>query len=374
MNELLDLIIRVHGDVEVILGFAIAIMITIHVLLTKREVRAAVGWIGLAWFSPYLGGLTYFLLGINRVHRRGRRLQTNQRNPIHGGGEAAPLPGDDHLTALRRGIGIITAQPSPPGNAFHTVHNGDEAYPAMLAAIEAAQHSVGLSTYIMRADAIGLRFIDALKSAQARGVQVRVIVDGIGSGWLLSRAYRKLHVAGIPAARFMHSTLPWRMPFLNLRSHKKILVVDGRLGFTGGVNIAAQTVVASHPPWPRHAPRIQGDGHGVGQLVEAVTRDWALVSDEQLDGDIWFPSLEAVGEAEARVVTAGPDNDLEKIELAVLQAVACARTSIQLMTPYFLPDQQLLTALSLAAMRGVKVEIVLPQKGDHPLVDRATRA
>src|ERR1700710_919490 len=303
MNELLDLIIRVHGDVEVILGFAIAIMITIHVLLTKREVRAAVGWIGLAWFSPYLGGLTYFLLGINRVHRRGRRLQTNQRNPIHGGGEAAPLPGDDHLTALRRGIGIITAQPSPPGNAFHTVHNGDEAYPAMLAAIEAAQHSVGLSTYIMRTDAIGLRFIDALKSAQARGVQVRVIVDGIGSGWLLSRAYRKLHVAGIPAARFMHSPLPWRMPFLNLRSHKKILVVDGRLGFTGGINIAAQNVLASHPPHPVQDTHFTVNGPVVGQLVEAFANDWTMQTRETLTGDAWFPELTEAGQQAARVVT-----------------------------------------------------------------------
>jgi cardiolipin synthase len=375
MNELLDLIVRVRGDVEVTLGFVIAIIITVHVLLTKREVAAAVGWIGLAWFSPFLGGLTYFVFGINRVHRRGRRLRGGPRNPLVGGGEAPRAPEeDDHLAPLRRGVGAIARRPSPPGNTLQTLHNGDEAYPAMLAAIEGAQQSIGLSTYIMRADTTGKRFVAALKAAQDRGVQVRVIVDGIGSGWLVSPAYSLLRGAGIPAGRFMHSPMPWRMPFLNLRSHKKILVVDGTLGFTGGINIADQNVLASKPRNPVQDNHFRIQGPIVGQLVEAFARDWALVSEEELDGPAWFPDLTPAGEDEARVVTAGPDADLEKIESTVLQAISCARDSIRLMTPYFLPDQQLITALSLAAMRGVAVEVVIPQQGDHRLVNWATRA
>ena len=375
MNELLDLIVRVRGEVEVTLGFLIAIIITVHVLLTKREVAAAVGWIGLAWFSPFLGGLTYFVLGINRVHRRGRRLRGGPRNPLQGGGEPPRVPEeDDHLAPLRRGVGAIARRPSPPGNAIQTLHNGDEAYPAMLAAIEGAQRSVGLSTYIMRADTTGKKFVEALKAAKARGVEVRVIVDGVGSGWLISPAYSLLRRAGIPAGRFMHSSMPWRMPFLNLRSHKKILVVDGALGFIGGINIADQNVLKSKPRDPVQDNHFRVRGPVVGQLVEAFARDWALVSEEELDGPAWFPELAAEGEDEARVVTAGPDADLEKIESVVLQAIACARDSIRLMTPYFLPDQQLITALSLAAMRGVSVEVVIPQKGNHRLVNWATRA
>ena len=109
----------------------------------------------------------------------------------------------------------------------------------------------------MRADTIGRRFIDALQAAQKRGVAVRVIVDGIGSGWLRSPAYRQLRAAGIPAGRFMHSNMPWRMPFLNLRSHKKILIVDGRIGFIGGINIADQNSSRPTPP-TRSRIRISG--------------------------------------------------------------------------------------------------------------------
>jgi cardiolipin synthase A/B len=373
MNEILDLVIRVRGDAEVALGLLIAIVITVHVLLTKREVAGAVGWIGLAWFSPFLGGLTYFVFGINRVHRRARRLRGDARRPTRSR-RAQALLDDDHFGPLRRGIGVITERPTLPGNDLQILHNGDEAYPAMLAAIEGAQHSIGLSSYIMRADTIGMRFIEALKAAQSRGVQVRVIVDGIGSGWVISPAYIRLCKAGLPAKRFMHSPMPWRMPFINLRTHKKILVIDGRLGFTGGINIADQNILATKPAKPVQDTHFKVEGPVVGQLVEAFGRDWSFLTDEDLDGPEWVPTLDSHGDAEARVVTAGPDQDLEKVEFAVLQAIACARSSIRLMTPYFLPDQSLITALCLAAMRGVAVEVILPEHGDHRLVNWATRA
>jgi cardiolipin synthase len=205
-------------------------------------------------------------------------------------------------------------------------------------------------------------------------VAVRVIVDGIGSGWLLSRAYHALRRAGIPAGRFMHSLQPWRMPFLNLRSHKKILVVDGRIGFTGGVNIADQNRLEIQPKEPIQDTHFRIEGPVVGQLTYAFARDWAFVADEELDGEAWYPQLGRSGQSIARVVTAGPDEDLEKIEQAVLQAITCSRRSIQVMTPYFLPDQRVITALGLAAMRGVAVDIVIPKKGVHRMLDWAVRA
>jgi cardiolipin synthase len=246
----------------------------------------------------------------------------------------------------------------------------------MLAAIEGARSSIGLCSYIMRDDAIGMRYIAALQAAKDRGVQVRVIIDGFGGGWLTSPAYRHLRRLGVPAERFMHSALPWRMPFFNLRTHKKILVVDGRIGFTGGTNIADQNVLAMHPDNPVQDTHFRLEGPVVAQLVEAFATDWAFVSGENLDGDAWFPSLAKArkGAVVARVVTAGPDQDLEKIEFAVLEAISCARQSICVMTPYFLPDERVITALSIAAMRGVAVDIIIPEHGDHRLVEWASWA
>jgi cardiolipin synthase len=374
MNELFELVTRLEPGIEFALGAVIAVAITIHVLLTKREVASAVGWIGLAWYSPFVGGLTYFVLGINRVRRRAQALRGDGGKPDRPAPPATMPHTDGHLLPLGRGVGAITGRPSAPGNSIGILHNGDEAYPAMLAAIEGARHSIGLSSYIMHADTIGMRFVAALRSAQRRGVQVRVIIDGIGGGWVLSPAYTRLRRAGVPVRRFMHSTMPWRMPFLNLRTHKKILVVDGALGFTGGINIADQNLLASRPRHPVQDTHFVLRGPVVAQLAEAFAADWAFLANESLEGEGWFPPPQPHGDAVARVITAGPDQDLDKIEFVVLQAIACARDSIRLMTPYFLPDRQMVTALSLAAMRGVAVEAIVPEHGDHVLLEWAMRA
>ncbi len=375
MNELFELTTRLRVDVEFALGALIAVAITVHVLLTKRDVGSAVGWIGLAWYAPFVGGFTYFVLGINRVRRRARTMRVSDAKPNRAAPPRTAAPyNDGHLLPLGLGVGAITGRPSEPGNSIDILQNGDEAYPRMLAAIEGARRSVGLSSYIMRADAVGTRFIAALRAAQARGVQVRVIIDGVGGGWLLSPTATRLRRAGVPVRRFMHSPMPWRMPFLNLRTHKKILVVDGTLGFTGGINIADQNLLATQPPDPVQDTHFVLRGPVVAQLVEAFASDWFFLADEALDGEDWFPPPGHHGDAAARVITAGPDQDLDKIEFAVLQAIACARGSIRLMTPYFLPDRQMITALSLAAMRGVAVEVTVPERGDHVLMDWAMRA
>ena len=371
MNQIWQSTVHLRSDVMLAAGLAIALMVTVHVLLRKHEVASAVGWIGLAWFAPITGGLAYFVFGVNRVQRRARRLRPQDARRLPAAG---PSGGDDHLDPLKRGVGQITARPSLPGNTVQIYDNGDEAYPPMLAAIAAAERSVGLSSYIFRDDAWGGRFIAALADAQARGVAVRVLIDGIGGGWVRSAAYHHLRRRGVPSARFLHSPLPWRMPFLNLRSHKKILVVDGRLGFTGGMNIADENVMATRPSQPVQDTHFRIQGPAISQLVEAFSQDWAFAADEDLDGDAWFPDVAPDGPAPARAIDSGPDEDLEKVEFAVLQAISCARSTIGVMTPYLLPDERLVSALALAAMRGVAVDIVVPEKSDHRFIDWAARA
>jgi cardiolipin synthase A/B len=356
------------------LGLVIAAIVTAHVLLTKRDVGSSIGWIGLAWLSPVTGGFLYYLLGINRVKRRAQRLA--DRPPFGADRPTLPPMGgrDDHLAPLERAARRLTGRHVERGNAIAVLHNGDGAYPPMLDAIAAATTSIALSSYILRDDEAGGAFVDALIAAHRRGVAVRVLLDGFGSGYFLSGAYTRLRNNGVTAARFMHSPLPWRMPFLNLRTHKKVLLIDGRIGFTGGMNIAAENVLRTEPRHPVRDTHFRIAGPVVGQLMDAFASDWSFVTDEILDGPLWFPPLESAGDAIARVITSGPDLDLEKIEFLVLEAIACARQSIRLATPYFLPDERLITSLSLAAMRGVAVDVVMPLKSNYRVIDWAARA
>ena len=350
--------------------FGIALCITVHVLLHKRDVGSSLGWIGLAWLSPFIGGFFYVVLGINRVSRRARRLHVpHAPRPA----SIAGLAGG-HLAALDHANSRITGRPAKPDNSIKIFHNGDEAYPAMLESMAGAKASIGLSSYMFRTDRTGGTFIAALAAAHQRGVEVRVIIDGVGGGYVLSPAYHALRRAGIPAGRFIHSPLPWRMPLLNLRSHKKILVIDGHTGFTGGLNITDDNVQALAPKTRVVDTHFMVTGPVTSQLTSAFVKDWFFVTNEELTGETWFPALKPSGAAQARVITSGPDRDIEKIEFSVLQAISCARESIKIMTPYFLPDDQIVVALTLAAMRGIRVDLVIPDRSNHRLVDWATRA
>lgn len=172
----------------------------------------------------------------------------------------------------------------------------------------------------------------------------------------------------------MHSLVPWHMPFLNLRNHRKILVIDGKLAFIGGINISQGNVLASKPADPIRDVHFRVQGLVVAQIAEAFAADWYFTTGEELRNKSWFPQLEQVGTAQARIVTSGPDIDLEKMDLMFLQAIGCARNSIKIATPYFLPEERQIMALSLAAMRGVAVDIVIPMQSDHFVVDWAARA
>jgi cardiolipin synthase len=349
--------------------------ITIHALLNKREVGRAISWIGLAWLSPFAGAVLYVSFGVNRVTRRARRLR--QRGfPMEPGAPVASASsaGDARLAGLRLAGDRATGRKLENGNRIDPLRGGEEAYPAMLAAVERAERSLTLSTYIFRNDRAGAAFVAALERAHARGVKVRVLIDGIGGGYFFSPAFRRLQSVGVPAARFLHSYLPWRMPFLNMRTHRKLLVVDGRIAFVGGVNIGAENL--SSPDRDGIGDmHFRIAGPAVGQIAEAFADDWRFTTEECLSGADWFPELTPqYGTSAARIVTSGPDQDLRALESLLLAAVAEARAEIRIVTPYFLPDDRLSSALATAAMRGIRVDVHLPEQSDHRYFDWAVRA
>ncbi len=369
----------VADDLTTLVGTAAAIghvtiagAVTVHVLLYKRNVGAAVSWIGIAWLSPFLGGLLYAIMGINRVKRRAKRLR-RERLPLAIAGPGLATAATDSLSPLEYAVGRLTGLPSEAGNSVEVLRSGDQAYPRMLEEIERARKSIGLCSYIFRADAVGEKFHQALIRAQRRGVQVRVLIDGVGGGYFWSGTYRRLHKAGVPVARFLHSYFPWRMPFVNLRNHRKVLVIDGHVAFTGGLNIGAENIEESDPRRRVRDTHFRIEGPVVEQLSEAFADDWLFTTGEQLLTESWFPVLEKVGSVAARVITSGPDEDMEQIEYVALHAISCARQSVRLVTPYFLPPEPLTMALGLAAMRGITVDIVLPERSNHAILDWARR-
>jgi cardiolipin synthase len=360
------------GEVATVAHIAIASWVTVHVLLYKRNVGAAISWMGIAWLSPFIGGMLYFALGINRVKRRARRLR-DERAHLLPPDEPPDAGISDPLTPLEIAIGKLTRLPAEGGNEARLLRNGDETYPVMLRAIDEAKHSVGMASYIFRDDSAGDKFIAALVRAHERGVAVRVLIDGVGSGWFWSGTYMKLREAAVPVERFLHSYFPWRTPFLNLRNHRKLLVVDGRIAFLGGINIGDENMLASNPPHPVRDTHFRLEGPVVEQLVEVFADDWLFQTGEALLGEAWFPPIDAAGPMAARAITSGPDEDLEQIEYVALHAIACARQSIRVVTPYFLPPEVLTMALGLAAMRGIMVDIVVPERSNHSILDWARR-
>lgn len=351
----------------------LALGVTCHVLLAKRQVGSVIAWMGVAWLSPGIGVLLYILFGVNRVHRKAFRIR-RRRQWSHPHRDPHQLERSDHLAPLELAVDRLTDRPLLPGNKVELLRDGEETYPAMLAAIDKAALSIALSSYIFDADQIGSKFIEALQRAKERQVEIRVILDGVGSGYLLSPAYRRLRAAGINTARFMHSFLPWRTAFLNLRSHKKILVVDGTIAFMGGLNITDGHLPTLKPKAPIHDVHFRVTGPVVTQIAEAFAADWYFTTGEALKGADWFPAVDPAGAAFSRIITSGPDQDHERLSLTFQQAIACARQSIRVITPYFLPEERLIASLALAAMRGVSVDIVVPEISDNILVDWATRA
>lgn len=360
------------------LRLALSIIVTLHVLRTKRDIGSSIGWIGLCWLAPLSGGALYAMFGINRVRRLARRLSRRRQWSSRHGVSTGKRVLEGEYALLSEAVGRLTGRPLLGGNALHRFHDGDGAYPAMLEAIDTAKTTILLCSYLFHDDAVGSRFVDALIAAHGRGVQARVIVDGVGSGYVRCRAANRLRAAGVPTARFMHSLLPWRMPFINLRTHKKILVVDGVVGFTGGMNIAVENMLRFRPRHPVSDTHFQLRGPIVHQLTEAFVKDWSFSTGQEIDHLDFFPRQEEVrpdGQgALMRVITSGPDSDLEKIEFSMMQAAAMARRSVRIMTPYFLPDERLLTVLAMAAMRGIEIDVVMPMESNQKPVDWARDA
>ena len=340
---------------------------SVHALLTKPDPRSAMGWIVTGWLLPIAGTLLYLLFGVNRVRTRARQLRGGL-GPA-GGGVGKPLP-EDFASQLTRIGDAVTQRPRLPGNEVMALENGENAFPLMLEAIRTARHSVWLSTYIFETDPVGREFIAALAAAVARGVGVHVLIDGIGEWYSWPHAVRLLRHSGVRAARFLPPRFAMPMLSLNLRNHRKLLIVDGETGFVGGMNIGGREVGKAHHR--RMADlHFRVRGPAVAQLAECFAADWQFAAAEALTAPL--VARPDAGSCVCRVITEGPDEDADRLLFVILGAISVAHRQVLIMTPYFIPPPELTAALQTAALRGVEVCLVLPARSNLRYVDWATR-
>ena len=345
-----------------------------HALINKRDPRAALGWIVVSLTVPLAGPLLYFIFGVNRIRTRAKTLpglgSVPARKPATVGAKV-PLPLE--FSELARISGAVSTFDLASGNHIEILHNGEQAYPAMLHEIKSAESHIFLSTYIFETNRTGRDFIDALTRAVDRGVETRVIIDGIGRLYSRPRADRLLAKRGAKVARFLPPRVIPPSVHVNLRNHRKILVIDGRVAFTGGMNIGDRHLAdRSDNPDRVVDAHFRLIGPVVGQLQQVFLDNWSFVTGGAAE---CFPvdDREAAGPAECRTIVEGPDEDLDKLLSILVGAVSAARRQVAIMTPYFIPPRELVGALQAAALRGVDVTVILPGKNNLPFVSWASR-
>ncbi|NND59363.1 MAG: cardiolipin synthase [Gammaproteobacteria bacterium] len=343
-----------------------------HALIYKRDPRAAIAWMVVSVTVPFIGPVIYYMFGINRVRTaaigyRNDRLVSYERPERYSEylGCASPVDALSMVGATVSGNRMLCA------NSVEPLINGEATYAAMLEAINEASDFVHLTTYILESGDVGKTFIDALAQAVERGVDVRVLIDGFGQYYAIPTATRLLRKAGVPVQCYLPPRLFPPSLHVNLRNHRKVLVVDGVVAFTGGANIGRRHIADEHGVRQVTDIHFRLQGPVVSELDEVFCHDWCFVTGAALP-----PApvdTRCYEEAVCRVIMDGPDEHMDKLSMVIQGVISAARRRITIMTPYFLPSRELVAALQAAACRGVKIRVILPAENNLPFVHWATR-
>ncbi|WP_431514594.1 phospholipase D-like domain-containing protein [Variovorax sp. DAIF25] len=279
-----------------------------------------------------------------------------------------------HDPQYQRALGAMLGPPITDGNRFEAFQNGDKIFPPMLAAIRSAKHSITFETYIYWSGDIGRAFADALSERARAGVKVHVLLDWVGSAKVDADFIREMETAGVEIRKF-HKPSWYDIARMNNRTHRKLLVVDGRIGFTGGVGIAPEWTGNAQDPAHWRDSHYKVEGPVVAQMQAVFMDNWIKVSGDVFHGERYFPPLPPVGTGRAQMFSSSPSGGSESMHLMYLLSIAAATKTIDLSSAYFVPDDLTVGALVAALHRGVRVRIVTPGPIiDSQTVRRASRA
>lgn len=394
--------VTIHFDLMPFSIFAMAhaviqTAVVLHVLMNKREEStSAIAWILLVVFVPVFGILFYLFFGVNRLKTLGVKVARASKSLDRAG---------DHLGALRkhfaeRGKHVLRAggdwekwayfnrpfdrllpETMPlKNNRLELLRNGTNAYPRMIEEMEKAESTIHLQSFIIMGDQVGKLLFNLLTRKAKAGVKVKVLYDAFGSGKTVAAHFFTKYARGVPNFELRPFALgnilaPWRV---QLRNHRKLLVVDGKVAFIGGINISEENDLR----FCRRSRYIQDlhcrmTGPAVGELQYSFLRDWSYATKtppSEVFGEECFPTPEADGSSCVRVVASGPGHSFEATERVFHNAAAAAKRQLWIMTPYFVPDNSFIRMLETAVARGVDVRIIMPMNNNHRFVYYATQS
>lgn len=369
MFELLDLYWHEVTAWLGLLDIVLVVLTVAWILTIKKEPTSAIAWCLLVIFLPLLGIILFLLFGYQHVSRPMRRIARHRAKfrLTHVPGTAQVLHEPQELESDWSGVGKLAQRfgefPISAGNRMSFYYEGQPAFDAMMAAMAAAKHHIHVEFFIFHPDELGQRFLDLLIQKAKEGVEVRLLYDAIGSRRLHRWSLRSLRAVGQACAFLPLNPLRRRIQ-VNLRNHRKILIVDGQVAFTGGLNVGNEYLgkVPRFGYWRDTHLRVHGPN--VAALQRVFAEDWDFASGEHLKGPAYFPPPELTWAQEAghdcvtQVIHSGPDQPYKSIREVYFAAILRARQRLWIATPYFLPDAGLLDALRMAGYLGVDVRLL----------------
>jgi len=372
------------------------VLICIHCLRSRREATSTLLWIFLSLSFPIIGPLLYVSIGVDRVPDKGfRKTVTNEvllaerkareADPrllaywLHLREAVSTQPATPFGTELNRALNkLFPDHPLLGGNCVVPLVTGDEAFPQMFDAIRGARHHVHLQSFMICGDSVGRDLLDLLAEKAAAGIEVRVMYDRFGSTQAhLSGFFRRYrHVPNLEIVGWTQANPLKRQFQINLRNHRKTMVIDGHTAFCGGMNIKALNVTTAKRP-PDRDYHFMLRGPAALELQYTFMRDWYFMTGydpKDLLKEEYFPEVPASGNALVRVINSGPSSEMEIIADVFFTAIVAAQKQILIATPYFVPTHDIVRALRTAALRGVDVRLIVPEKNNHFYAGLAGRA
>lgn len=351
-----------------LIDLVLALATICWILAIKKETTSALAWCLLVVLLPFIGMVLFFLLGYQHVYRpvtrkRRHRARFRETHPvIHAHKAALPIAVDTGWDGMARLAQRFDASPLTPGNVVDLYHEGQPAYDAKLEAIRSARHHIHLEYFIFQPDESGHLFLSELEKKAREGVEVRLLYDAMGAHHLRRRFLKPLVEAGGKTTAFLPVDLLRKRIQVNLRNHRKILVVDGKVGFTGGLNIGDEYLgkVERYGFW--RDTHLRMEGPSVAALQRVFAEDWDFAYGERLQGSAYFPPAPATERLEhqvpLQVIFSGPDQPQNAIREVYFAAILRARRRLWIASPYFVPDAGIYDALRLVANLGVDVRLL----------------